>query len=199
MPHDCAEFGEAIGTIPFDLDWDSSDMVQAGYLRAGLKRYKVDYQNTLNAKSKTTSEKETAESSTYGNKSLNASASSPVDVKIELVAYAVLTAEMKVIQQGESKLGKECKILRSLKVDLEISKKVDAPARALQAASAIDAVEKAQHMLLTFLAVYRALPTDDEVQVENMAKQVKGRADEGSDVLDAAKQIVKRLQNFMQS
>ena len=198
IPHDCPEFESAISVFPADDDWDVADVVQMGYLRAGLKRYKVDYQNTMNTKTKTTSEKETAESSTYGSKSLSASASSG-DVKIELATYAMLGAEMKMISQGESKLSAENKKLKGLLVELEISKKPDANLRIMQARQAIEAVEKAQHSLLTFVAVFKALPSDDEAQVEGMASEVKGRADEASDVLDAVKQIGKRLQMFLLS
>ena len=198
IPHDCAEFAKAIEDFPVDDGWDRSDMVQAGYLKAGLKRYKLDYQGTLNTKSKTTSQREVAESSTYGSKALGNSASSNPTVKIELAAHALLASEMKVISQGEAKLSGAIKTLKALLVDLEISKKTEAPARAAQAVKAIDAVEKSQHMLLTFLGLFKVVPSDDEAQVDCMRLQIKGRADESSDVLDAAKQVVKQLQNFMQ-
>ena len=44
-------------------------------------------------------------------------------VSMALAAYALLTAEIKVISQGEAKLGGALKTLKALLVDLEISKK----------------------------------------------------------------------------
>lgn len=125
MSVDDPVFDKVIEHFPCDDLWDMGDLFEAGFANAGLKRFDINYVNSMR-KSKTD---DIHKQETTSGTNRNAEAKSIMDntngivIKLEVKEHADLKAKMKIVKDADPKMSKVVRELKTLKATLDVHSK----------------------------------------------------------------------------
>ena len=194
-----------LSELPSDDLWDVSKPIEAGYKKAGLKRYKINHAElTRHTHREVKSQTWSATTGKSDKQSLldssaASSSSGTVRIKIENPDMNVLSEKIKVLRSGETKIAGAIQEGKKLAATVKVTVHGEATHRHEELLKSIGLLQELQDKTLAFIAMTEAQRGDDGDLIKKLCKEAAALQDEMEHHLDASKLMKKRVRSWLDS
>jgi hypothetical protein len=199
-----------LAEMPSDDAWNESEGIERGYMKAGLRRYRIEGHRGLDISSATDTREESVEAS----KSRSASSAAPSllvapqeagdagggpQIKLEDEGpYQTMHKELKALQHREGALIAGILDLKKQMAAMRVLGCEDGKRRADELARSVALLEQVHEKLITVAAEAQPLRTGDTA-ITALTDRTKELIEEVDNHLDATKLQRKRVRHFLES